>query len=51
MAQPLRLEPRPVIEIHSPATLNKIGEVAIDSAADVHAQSQRRAPPFANGVR
>lgn len=37
MAQPLRLEPRPVIEIHSPATLNKIGEVAVDSAADVRA--------------
>ena len=37
MAQPLRLEPRPVIEIHSPATLQKIGEVAVDSAADVRA--------------
>ncbi len=37
MAQSLRLEPRPVIEIHSPATLNKIGEVAIDSTADVRA--------------
>jgi acyl-CoA reductase-like NAD-dependent aldehyde dehydrogenase len=37
MAQPLRLEPRPVIEIHSPATLQKIGEVTIDSAADVRA--------------
>lgn len=37
MAQPLRLEPRPVIEIHSPATLSKIGEVAVDSAADVRA--------------
>lgn len=37
MAQPLRLEPRPVIEIHSPATLEKIGEVTIDSAADVRA--------------
>ena len=35
MAQALRLEPQPVIEIHSPATLKKIGEVAIDSAADV----------------
>lgn len=37
MAQPLRLEPRPVIEIQSPATLQKIGEVNIDSAADVRA--------------
>ena len=37
MAQPLRLEPRLVIEIHSPATLNKIGEVPVDSAADVRA--------------
>lgn len=37
MAQPLRLEPRPVIEIHSPATLEKIGEVIVDSAADVRA--------------
>lgn len=37
MAQPLRLEPRPVIEIHSPATLDKIGEVVVDSAADVRA--------------
>ncbi len=37
MAQPLRLAPRPVIEIHSPATLNKIGEVTIDSTADVRA--------------
>lgn len=37
MAQPVRLEPRPIIEIHSPATLQKIGEVAIDSAADVRA--------------
>jgi acyl-CoA reductase-like NAD-dependent aldehyde dehydrogenase len=37
MAQPLRLEPRPVIEIHSPATLQKVGEVTIDSAVDVRA--------------
>lgn len=37
MAQPLRLEPRPVIEIHSPATLGKIGEVTIDSVVDVRA--------------
>ena len=37
MAQPLRLEPRPVIEIHSPATLQKIGEVTIASAVDVRA--------------
>ena len=37
MAQPLRLEPKPFIEIHSPTTLNKIGAVTIDSAADVRA--------------
>jgi acyl-CoA reductase-like NAD-dependent aldehyde dehydrogenase len=36
MAQPLRLEARSVIEICSPATLQKIGEVAVNSAADVH---------------
>ncbi len=35
MAQPLRIETKSVIEIHSPATLNKIGEVAVDSVADV----------------
>lgn len=37
MAQPLRLEPKSVIEIHSPATLEKIGEVIVDSVADVRA--------------
>lgn len=35
MAQPLRIEPKQTIEIHSPATLNKIGEVVVDSPADV----------------
>ena len=35
MAQPLRIEPKATIEIFSPATLNKVGEVAIDSASDV----------------
>ena len=35
MAQSVRIESKQIIEIHSPATLNKIGEVAIDTAADV----------------
>ncbi|HEX4949503.1 MAG TPA: aldehyde dehydrogenase family protein, partial [Blastocatellia bacterium] len=37
MAQSLQLEPKPIIEIHSPATLQKIGEVTVDSSADVRA--------------
>ncbi len=41
MAQRLSIEPRQTIEVHSPATLEKIGEVPIDSAADVRAAVQR----------
>src|SRR6266540_2726929 len=37
MAQRLSIEPRQIIEVHSPATLEKIGEVEIDSPLDVRA--------------
>lgn len=37
MAQRMMQEPRPAIEVHSPATLKKIGEVPINSALEVRA--------------
>ena len=37
MAQQLSIAPRQIIEIHSPATLEKIGEVEVDSPLDVRA--------------
>ncbi|MDQ3010318.1 MAG: aldehyde dehydrogenase family protein, partial [Acidobacteriota bacterium] len=37
MAQRMIQEPHPVIEVHSPATLKKIGEVAVNSPVEVQA--------------
>jgi acyl-CoA reductase-like NAD-dependent aldehyde dehydrogenase len=46
MAQQLSIEPRQIIEIHSPATLEKIGEVEIDSPLDVRAAAKRAREAF-----
>jgi acyl-CoA reductase-like NAD-dependent aldehyde dehydrogenase len=37
MAQRLSIQPEQLIEIHSPATLQKVGEVVINSPAEVRA--------------
>ncbi|MEK7832739.1 MAG: aldehyde dehydrogenase family protein, partial [Acidobacteriota bacterium] len=37
MAQRMMQEPRQMIEVHSPATLKKIGEVAVNSPFEVRA--------------
>src|SRR6266511_2843573 len=46
MAQRLSIEPRQIIEVHSPATLEKIGEVEIDSPLDVRAAARRAREAF-----
>src|SRR5215510_2264571 len=46
MAQQLSIEPRQIIEVHSPATLEKIGEVEIDSPLDVRAAAKRAREAF-----
>src|SRR5215470_9496213 len=46
MAQRLSVEPRPVIEVHSPATLEKIGEVTVNSPMEVRAATQRAREAF-----
>jgi acyl-CoA reductase-like NAD-dependent aldehyde dehydrogenase len=46
MAQQLSIEPRQIIEVRSPATLEKIGEVEIDSPLDVRASARRAREAF-----
>src|SRR4029434_8416458 len=46
MAQQLSIEPRQIIEVHSPATFEKIGEVEIDSPLDVRAAAKRAREAF-----
>src|SRR5262245_22107170 len=46
MAQQLSIEPRQIIEVHSPATLEKIGEVEIDSPLDVRGAGRRAREAF-----
>jgi acyl-CoA reductase-like NAD-dependent aldehyde dehydrogenase len=46
MAQQLSIERRQIIEVHSPATLEKIGEVEIDSPPDVRAAARRARAAF-----
>src|SRR5215475_14659371 len=46
MAQSLSVEARQKIEVHSPATLEKIGEVEIDSPLDVRAAARRAREAF-----
>src|SRR5215475_14497668 len=46
MAQRLSVEARQKIEVHSPATLEKIGEVEIDSPLDVRAAAHRAREAF-----
>ncbi len=46
MAQQLSVEPRQVIEVHSPATLEKIGEVEVSSPLDVRAAARRAREAF-----
>ncbi len=41
MAQRLSVEPRQIIEVHSPATLERIGEVEVNTPLDVRAVAQR----------
>src|SRR5262245_64437557 len=41
MAQRLSIEPHQIIEVHSPATLEKIGEVEVSSPLEVRAAVQR----------
>src|SRR5262249_60492470 len=46
MAQRLSIEARQKIEVHSPATLEKIGEVEIDSPLDARAAAKRAREAF-----
>jgi acyl-CoA reductase-like NAD-dependent aldehyde dehydrogenase len=46
MAQRLSIEPQQKIEIHSPATLEKIGEVPVDSPLEVRAAVARARDAF-----
>ena len=46
MAQRMMQEPRPVIEVHSPATLAKIGEVPVNSPLEVRAAVQSARTAF-----
>src|SRR5499426_497103 len=46
MAQRISLEPKQIIEVHSPATLEKIGEVGVNSPLDVRAAAQRAREAF-----
>lgn len=46
MAQRLSAEARQKIEIHSPATLEKVGEVEVDSPLDVRAATHRAREAF-----
>lgn len=46
MAQRMSTDPRQVIEIHSPASLAKIGEVKVDVPADIHASVLRAREAF-----
>src|SRR5262245_53549846 len=46
MAQRLSIEARQKIEVHSPATLEKIGEVEVSSPLDVRAAAKRAREAF-----
>src|SRR5215831_11885578 len=46
MAQRISLEPRQIIEVYSPATLGKIGEVEVNSPLEVRAATQRAREAF-----
>src|SRR5262245_18934661 len=46
MAQRLSIEPRQIIEVRSPATLEKIGEVEVASPLDVRAAAHRAREAF-----
>src|SRR5262244_540922 len=46
MAQRISLEPRQIIEVYSPATLEKIGEVGVNSPLEVRAATQRAREAF-----
>jgi len=46
MAQRLSIEPRQIIEVHSPATLEKIGEVEANTPLEVRASVQRAREAF-----
>jgi succinate-semialdehyde dehydrogenase/glutarate-semialdehyde dehydrogenase len=46
MAQRLSVEPHQIIEVHSPATLKKIGEVAVNSPLEVRAAVQKAREAF-----
>ncbi len=46
MAQRMSIEPHQVIEVHSPATLKKIGEVAANSPLEVRAAVQKAREAF-----
>lgn len=46
MAQRISIESRQMIEVHSPATLARIGEVPVDSPADVRAAVARARQAF-----
>src|SRR5262245_2555683 len=46
MAQRISLEPKQIIEVHSPATLEKIGQVEVHSPMEVRAAVQRAREAF-----
>jgi acyl-CoA reductase-like NAD-dependent aldehyde dehydrogenase len=46
MAQQLSADPRQVIEVHSPATLEKIGEVPVNTPEEVRAAVQKGREAF-----
>jgi len=46
VAQRLSVEARQIIEVHSPATFEKIGEVEVDSPLDVRAAAKRAREAF-----
>src|SRR5215813_8100456 len=46
MAQRISIEPRQIIEVYSPATLEKIGEVEVNSPLEVRAAAERARKAF-----